>query len=161
MASRIVADPSFKTIRPVRSKMAISPSTALLLQNSPLPPEKFRVQTGSPRIVVSIAKRRLAIWDMSYLGHVVFGTCRIWDDRYLLKQITVHGARQHNLKNIDVATLRNTLTVIMGLSGSGKSSLAFDTIYAEGQRRYVERCRLTRGSSWIKWSDRRWIQSTD
>jgi len=50
----------------------------------------------------------------------------------------VHGARQHNLKNIDVQIPRNTLTVITGLSGSGKSSLAFDTIYAEGQRRYVE-----------------------
>jgi excinuclease ABC subunit A len=56
----------------------------------------------------------------------------------LLKSITVHGARQHNLKNIDVEIPRNTLTVITGLSGSGKSSLAFDTIYAEGQRRYVE-----------------------
>src|ERR1700712_4894323 len=56
----------------------------------------------------------------------------------MLKQITVHGARQHNLKNIDVQIPRNTLTVITGLSGSGKSSLAFDTIYAEGQRRYVE-----------------------
>jgi len=50
----------------------------------------------------------------------------------------VRGARQHNLKNIDVEIPRNTLTVITGLSGSGKSSLAFDTIYAEGQRRYVE-----------------------
>jgi len=50
----------------------------------------------------------------------------------------VHGARQHNLKNIDVEIPRNTFTVITGLSGSGKSSLAFDTIYAEGQRRYVE-----------------------
>ncbi len=56
----------------------------------------------------------------------------------MLKRITVHGARQHNLKNIDVDIPRNTLTVITGLSGSGKSSLAFDTIYAEGQRRYVE-----------------------
>src|SRR5579872_4600951 len=56
----------------------------------------------------------------------------------MLKQISVHGARQHNLKNIDVEIPRNTLTVITGLSGSGKSSLAFDTIYAEGQRRYVE-----------------------
>jgi excinuclease ABC subunit A len=52
--------------------------------------------------------------------------------------ITVRGARQHNLKNISVEIPRNTLTVITGLSGSGKSSLAFDTIYAEGQRRYVE-----------------------
>ncbi|WP_333594421.1 excinuclease ABC subunit UvrA, partial [Anaerospora hongkongensis] len=52
--------------------------------------------------------------------------------------IVVKGARQHNLKNIDVTIPRNELVVITGLSGSGKSSLAFDTIYAEGQRRYVE-----------------------
>ena len=55
-----------------------------------------------------------------------------------ITSITVRGARQHNLKNISVEIPRNTLTVITGLSGSGKSSLAFDTIYAEGQRRYVE-----------------------
>src|SRR5271165_7100663 len=55
-----------------------------------------------------------------------------------ITNITVRGARQHNLKNINVEIPRNTLTVITGLSGSGKSSLAFDTIYAEGQRRYVE-----------------------
>jgi excinuclease ABC subunit A len=55
-----------------------------------------------------------------------------------IREITVRGARQHNLKNINVEIPRNTLTVITGLSGSGKSSLAFDTIYAEGQRRYVE-----------------------
>ncbi len=54
------------------------------------------------------------------------------------KQINVIGARVHNLKNIDVTIPRNSLTVITGLSGSGKSSLAFDTIYAEGQRRYLE-----------------------
>ena len=53
-------------------------------------------------------------------------------------KIIVKGARQHNLKNIDVVIPRNQLVVITGLSGSGKSSLAFDTIYAEGQRRYVE-----------------------
>ena len=56
----------------------------------------------------------------------------------MLKDITVRGARQHNLKNISVTIPRNKFTVITGLSGSGKSSLAFDTIYAEGQRRYVE-----------------------
>ena len=53
-------------------------------------------------------------------------------------KIVVRGAREHNLKNIDVEIPRNQLTVITGLSGSGKSSLAFDTIYAEGQRRYIE-----------------------
>src|ERR1700704_6478730 len=55
-----------------------------------------------------------------------------------IDRITVRGARQHNLKNINVEIPRDKFTVITGLSGSGKSSLAFDTIYAEGQRRYVE-----------------------
>src|SRR6187402_585488 len=53
-------------------------------------------------------------------------------------QLTVRGAREHNLKNISVELPRDKLIVFTGLSGSGKSSLAFDTIYAEGQRRYVE-----------------------
>ena len=52
--------------------------------------------------------------------------------------IKIRGARQHNLKNVDIDIPRNQLVVMTGLSGSGKSSLAFDTIYAEGQRRYVE-----------------------
>ena len=54
------------------------------------------------------------------------------------KNIIVKGAREHNLKNVDVEIPRDKLVVFTGLSGSGKSSLAFDTIYAEGQRRYVE-----------------------
>src|ERR1700712_1379838 len=58
--------------------------------------------------------------------------------RHMVGNIHVRGAREHNLKNGDVVIPRDTLTVITGLSGSGKSSLAFDTIYAEGQRRYVE-----------------------
>ena len=60
------------------------------------------------------------------------------DKEKSLTQIVVKGARQHNLKNINVSIPRDKLVVITGLSGSGKSSLAFDTIYAEGQRRYVE-----------------------
>ena len=54
------------------------------------------------------------------------------------KNIKIEGARMHNLKNISVEIPRRSLTVITGLSGSGKSSLAFDTLFAEGQRRYVE-----------------------
>src|SRR5437868_3831643 len=54
------------------------------------------------------------------------------------EELVVHGAREHNLKDVTVRLPRNALVCITGLSGSGKSSLAFDTIYAEGQRRYVE-----------------------
>ncbi|HUF40479.1 MAG TPA: excinuclease ABC subunit A, partial [Verrucomicrobiae bacterium] len=53
-------------------------------------------------------------------------------------KIVVKGARVHNLKNIDLEIPRNRLVVVTGVSGSGKSSLAFDTLYAEGQRRYLE-----------------------
>jgi excinuclease ABC subunit A len=60
------------------------------------------------------------------------------EDSLLEENIEVFGAREHNLKNIDVKLPRNKLIVITGISGSGKSSLAFDTIYAEGQRRYME-----------------------
>ena len=55
-----------------------------------------------------------------------------------INEIVIKGAREHNLKNVDLVIPRNKLIVMTGLSGSGKSSLAFDTIYAEGQRRYVE-----------------------
>ncbi len=67
-------------------------------------------------------------------------------------KIEVLGARVHNLKNIDVVIPRNSLTVFTGLSGSGKSSLAFDTIYAEGQRRYIETSRPMPAISWAIWS---------
>ena len=55
-----------------------------------------------------------------------------------INEIVIKGAREHNLKNVDVTISRDKLVVMTGLSGSGKSSLAFDTIYADGQRRYVE-----------------------
>ena len=55
-----------------------------------------------------------------------------------MTDIIIEGAKVHNLRNVDVRIPRNSLTVVTGLSGSGKSSLAFDTLYAEGQRRYVE-----------------------
>ena len=55
-----------------------------------------------------------------------------------MKAISIQGARQHNLRNLNVSIPRNALTVVTGLSGSGKSSLAFDTLFAEGQRRYIE-----------------------
>ena len=69
------------------------------------------------------------------------GGCRVlypMSDSLPTESIVVRGARVHNLKNIDFEVPHNALTVVTGVSGSGKSSLAFDTIYAEGQRRYVE-----------------------
>ena len=71
--------------------------------------------------------------------------------------IKILGARVHNLKNVDLEIPRRKLVVVTGLSGSGKSSLAFDTIYAEGQRRYMET--LSRGSSWGRWSVPTWTRS--
>ena len=61
-------------------------------------------------------------------------------------KIEVYGARVHNLKNVDLTIPRNKLVVFTGLSGSGKSSLAFDTIFAEGQRRYIVRLK-----DWVLW----------
>ena len=69
--------------------------------------------------------------------------------------INVYGARVHNLKNIDAEIPRNSLTVITGLSGSGKSSLAFDTIFAEGQRRYIGPFQPMPVISWEIWTSGR------
>ena len=64
---------------------------------------------------------------------------KLGDDRFEpIRTIRVRGANEHNLKNVNVDIPRDVLTVITGMSGSGKSSLAFDTIYAEGQRKYME-----------------------
>ena len=62
--------------------------------------------------------------------------------------IIVKGAREHNLRDVDLVLPRNQLICLTGVSGSGKSSLAFDTLYAEGQRRYVESLRRLPASSW-------------
>jgi hypothetical protein len=74
------------------------------------------------------------------VGGTAFGTLESGIARVssLGEEIVVRGARVHNLKNIDCTIPHNKITVVTGLSGSGKSSLAFDTLYAEGQRRYVE-----------------------
>ena len=75
------------------------------------------------------------------ISQILLGSWTVYSDLHglqLMRQIIIRGARTHNLKNIDVTIPRDALTVITGLSGSGKSSLAFDTLYAEGQRRYVE-----------------------
>src|SRR6185295_3144336 len=73
--------------------------------------------------------------ECSRLGEILLCAGSVW---MAIDKITIRGARQHNLKNVSLEMPRNRLTVVTGLSGSGKSSLAFDTIYAEGQRRYVE-----------------------
>ena len=76
--------------------------------------------------------------DWPFRLHAALWSARPIRPAWKSTHITVRGARQHNLRNLSVSIPRNTLTVVTGLSGSGKSSLAFDTIYAEGQRRYVE-----------------------
>ena len=70
--------------------------------------------------------------------YTIMSTSNSQTNEEFIDNLTVIGARVHNLKNIDVTIPHNKLTVITGLSGSGKSSLAFDTIFAEGQRRYIE-----------------------
>ena len=70
-------------------------------------------------------------------GRRILAGCSAFSDTYM-KSIDIRGARTHNLCNLDLSLPRDKLIVFTGLSGSGKSSLAFDTIYAEGQRRYVE-----------------------
>lgn len=69
-------------------------------------------------------------------------------------KIIIKGAKEHNLKNIDLEIPRDKLVVFTGLSGSGKSSLAFDTIYAEGQRRYVESLSSYARMFWGRWKNR-------
>ena len=70
------------------------------------------------------------------------------------QNIFIKGAKEHNLKNIDLEIPRNSLVVVTGLSGSGKSSLAFDTIYAEASAAMSRASRVTRGSSWNSFRSR-------
>ena len=69
-------------------------------------------------------------------------------------KIVIKGARENNLKNIDLTIPRDKLVIMTGLSGSGKTSLAFDTIYAEGQRRYVESLSAYARMFWAVWRNR-------
>lgn len=73
-------------------------------------------------------------------------------------KIVIRGAREHNLKDINLTIPKDKLVVITGLSGSGKSSLAFDTLYAEGRRRYVQSLLVMLDSFWGKWINQMWIQ---
>ncbi|AKH11122.1 Excinuclease ABC subunit A [Streptococcus suis 05HAS68] len=73
------------------------------------------------------------------------------------ENIVIHGARAHNLKNIDVTIPREKLVVVTGLSGSGKSSLAFDTLYAEGNVAMWSLCLPMLVSSWATWTSQMWI----
>src|ERR1700733_2769567 len=93
--------------------------------------------SASPAYPKFPARLRLPVCAVEATGDVR-QECAFGSKDDMLKNILVRGAREHNLKGVDVEIPRDTLTVITGLSGSGKSSLAFDTIYAEGQRRYVE-----------------------
>src|SRR6201992_1311039 len=84
------------------------------------------------------ATRPLPVSGTQVMDEVIKAKQRQQTGQSSLRAITIRGAREHNLKNVDVEIPRDKLVVFTGLSGSGKSSLAFDTIYAEGQRRYVE-----------------------
>src|SRR5712692_2710417 len=77
-------------------------------------------------------------WPLNVLSRLPLATNELIPVNTNQESISIRGARVHNLKNVSVEIPHNAITVVTGVSGSGKSSLAFDTIYAEGQRRYVE-----------------------
>src|SRR5882757_5963669 len=108
------------------------------MYNSVKFPPNSRGKTGGAFLTPSPQPATLQGYDGRILRAVCRAGCGGGLSNMGLTKIVIRGARQHNLKNISLEIPRNTLTVITGLSGSGKSSLAFDTIYAEGQRRYVE-----------------------
>src|SRR5688572_21148135 len=110
-------------------RASISPAAPVIVQLPTQRSEKNCKTSGRPRFA-----RRRGAQEPRHTPAPVCGSC----PAPLMDRLVVRGARQHNLKNISLSLPRNRLVVITGPSGSGKSSLAFDTIYAEGQRRYVE-----------------------
>src|SRR5713226_2585174 len=93
-------------------------------------------RSSPPTYRIARSRRRRPEWR----GHceILYSSRSAFRLSPAMEQIRIRGARTHNLKNLNVDLPRNRLIVITGLSGSGQSSLAFDTLYAEGQRRYVE-----------------------
>ena len=105
-------------------------STAQQAQHQHRPTATEHILDSDSFLHKELAKAPLREHD----GSLVADISRIPNDL----KITIQGAREHNLKNVDLSIPRNRMVVFTGLSGSGKSSLAFDTLFAEGQRRYVE-----------------------
>ena len=111
-------------------KVEIAPAKTRFLRSVYTPPK-------NPDSV-KIVKQHYALSLMSHAANTQNGHLSTGINLNNLSSIRIRGARQHNLKNIDLELPRDRLIVFTGVSGSGKSSLAFDTIFAEGQRRYVE-----------------------
>ena len=120
IVAKTAAKAKIETLKPV--KKAATKAAKVPVAKVEIAPVEI-VATKTPARKTPIAKRSKPI-----------PASEITPDKYII----IKGARMHNLKNIDINLPRHKLIVITGLSGSGKSSLAFDTIYAEGQRRYVE-----------------------
>src|SRR5690554_3996406 len=136
---RIRNSPSMRNAKIDASETLDRSSSGVMCESSRCARERNRrAETSAASRRVSDAERAEGIgrrWTTGYISRLPFGRP---PSRPRMEFIRIRGARTHNLKNVHLDLPRNRLVVITGLSGSGKSSLAFDTLYAEGQRRYVE-----------------------